>query len=216
VGLPGGTSLGLGLRSVALAVPPGAASGICAFYQVALGASATLEKGQEGELGGRQVCRVAIGFHQELRFEETTDPIPEYDGHHIAVYVNRFEDLYKRLHHKGLVWNNPRFPQFQYDTLEDALRHREFRFKDLVHPETGKHLYTLEHEVRSLNHPGFSCPTLLPSTVEQNSQQLAGDEGGKAAGRDLLGVAAGEVGRGGQTRKAATTLKQASVMEGEL
>lgn len=167
VGLPGPRSAGLGLRAVALTVPPGTAAAICSFYSELLGASVRVEPTpQQQAASGLQTCRVGIGYHQELRFEECAEPIDAYDGHHIAVYVNGFEELYERLRRRGLVWNNPRFPQFTYDSLEQAVGHREFRFKDIIHPISGEHLFTLEHEVRSLNHPGFSCPSLVVDAME--------------------------------------------------
>ena len=151
-------------------------------------------------------CTVAVGYHQSLRFQEDTRVSPRdakdrkragvglsdptqlrhssapYDGHHIAIYVNNFEEIYKRLraysegeNDLGLIYNNPRFPQFQYDSLDDALRYNEFRFISIVDLEDdgrggpsengsahsagsrGRVLYELEHEVRSTLHPGFSC-----------------------------------------------------------
>ena len=72
----------------------------------------------------------------------------------VRAYPSRY---IARSTHAGLVWNNPRFPHLTYDRLEDALRHNEFRILDIVDPESGERLYTLEHEVRSLLHPGFSC-----------------------------------------------------------
>ena len=108
-----------------------------------------------------------------------------YDGHHIALYINDFQETYKRLRAAqpiaaqqkgeqgslGLIYNNPRFPQFRYDTLAEALGHNEFRFKDIVDPtvtpgatynsggrsNSSGVVYTIEHEIRSVLHPGFSC-----------------------------------------------------------
>ena len=42
----------------------------------------------------------------------------------------------------------------RYGTLADALKHDEFRVKDIAGND-GAIVYELEHEVRTLNHPGF-------------------------------------------------------------
>jgi len=160
VALPGGPSLGAGMPYVELLCSLGAAAGICRFYRDVLGVPAELVDG---------ACRVPIR-RQFLLFRETTSELPAYDGHHVAIYVGdisredtsaSFSAMYEKCRAAGLVYNNPRFPHLRYDTLEDAQRLGEFRVLDLVDPETGKAAYTLEHEIRSLEHPGFSCRSLL-------------------------------------------------------
>ena len=42
----------------------------------------------------------------------------------------------------------------RYGTLADAMKHDEFRVKDIAGND-GVIVYELEHEVRTLNHPGF-------------------------------------------------------------
>ena len=123
--LPGGASRGLGLRWVRFDVPRGAAEPICRFYTQYFGAAAHLD-----DEDGRLACRVPIGYEQRLDFVEQREgapPLARYDGHHIALYVNRFDEIYGRLAASNLVWNNPRFPQLTYDTLDDARKHNEFR-----------------------------------------------------------------------------------------
>ena len=79
----------------------------------------------------------------------------------MALYVNgdAFVEAYGRLKARGLVFNNPRFPQFSYATLALALHHNEFRVRDLV-DDAGAVVYELEHEIRSLLHPGFAATRL--------------------------------------------------------
>ena len=155
---PGGASLGLGLRDVEFVVPRrprggGAATAarVCAFYEAYFGARATVADG-----GAR--CAVAVGLHQALVFRDAvgSEEVGEYDGHHIAVYVNGFAAAYERLARAGLVWDNPRFPHLTYPNLSAALGHAEFRVRTIADPETGEALYELEHEVRSLEHATFS------------------------------------------------------------
>ena len=72
----------------------------------------------------------------------------------------QFVASYTRLALGGLIYNPPRFPQFSYNRLDDALRHNEFRFIEII-DDDGLTIYKLEHEIRTLNHPGFAS-TRLP------------------------------------------------------
>ncbi len=45
---------------------------------------------------------------------------------------------------------------FQYGLISEEVRNHQFRFKELIDPETHRPLLTLEHEVRSLHHPMFN------------------------------------------------------------
>ena len=159
-----GISEGVGIRGVAFDVPAGAARKICKFYDVVFHAKTTLSKG---------ACAVAIGFEQRLTFTDVAGDVPAYDGHHLAIYVNgdAWTATYDQLFVRGLLYNNPRFPQFTYDSLKDALEHNEFRirgFPDLDAVEGHGHpiIFELEHEIRNLRHPGFALKSRLPRGPE--------------------------------------------------
>ncbi|HTM07904.1 MAG TPA: hypothetical protein VL754_05900 [Verrucomicrobiae bacterium] len=126
--------MALGIPYIELLVKPGAAEGIACFYREVFRAPAAIEKD-----GGVATARVAIGRNQELIFRETSESIPPYDGHHVAIYVANFSCPYEFLNRRGLV-------------TEDVRGH-QFRFQKIVEPETGATLHELEHEVRSLRHP---------------------------------------------------------------
>ena len=128
--------LGLGLPYVDFDVAPGAAAGVARFYDELVGAPATVTQGGAG-------CRaeVRVGRAQRLCFTETTVAIPDYDGHHIAVYLANFSKPYRALLERGLV------------TLET--NDSEYRFQDIVDLDSGEVLATVEHEVRSMFHPMF-------------------------------------------------------------
>jgi hypothetical protein len=64
----------------------------------------------------------------------------------VQIYVVNFSGPHKRLGERGLV--NREDNQYQY------------RFRDIVDLATGKHLFTIEHEVRSLTHPMALRPLL--------------------------------------------------------
>ncbi len=135
---PGFGDMTLGVPYVELAVEPGAADGIARFYRTALGAAAAVRN------GGGTAARVTVGPHQELVFRETADAISPYDGHHIQIYIANFSGPHRWLEERGLVTEESNWYQY--------------RFEDIVDPETGRVLFTIEHEVRSLRSPLYLRP----------------------------------------------------------
>jgi hypothetical protein len=129
----------LGMPYVEFTVEPGTAEGIARFYREALRAPATVIRN-----GGGTATRVTVGPHQELVFRETTEPIPPYDGHHIQIYIADFSGPHRWLSERGLVFEESNWYQY--------------RFKDIVDPESGRVLFTIEHEVRSLLSPLYMRP----------------------------------------------------------
>jgi hypothetical protein len=124
----------VGMPYVELMVKPGAASGIVRFYQEVMQAPASLERSKKGA-----VARVQVGRNQCLLFRETSEEIPPYDGHHIAIYIANFSGPHKFLNDHQLITQE-----------SDA---HQYRFQTIIHPETGETLCEIEHEVRSLFHP---------------------------------------------------------------
>ncbi len=125
----------LGMPYVQLDVPPGTTPGIARFYETVLHCPTT----QSGD-----TTTVSMGHNQELIFTETDAPVPEYDGHHIAIYVADFSGPHAWLNERGLI--SEESDQFQY------------RFQDIVDPDSGERLFELEHEVRSLSHAMYRRP----------------------------------------------------------
>jgi hypothetical protein len=97
---------------------------------------------------------VTIGRQQHLVFRETDVPQPDFDGHHIQIYVVNFSGPHRKLKERDLI------------TIED--NQYQYRFQDIVDVETGKVLFTVEHEVRSITHP--MC---LRTLVNRNPAQTA-------------------------------------------
>ncbi|HXW83894.1 MAG TPA: hypothetical protein VEJ86_05785 [Candidatus Binataceae bacterium] len=124
----------LGIPYVDLEVEAGTADGIGRFYREIMGTKVRVECDPRG-----RHAHVSVGNGQELVFRESYRMLPPYDGHHIQIYVGNFSSPYQRLLERGLI-------------SEESDQH-QYRFKDIVDPDTGKVLYTLEHEVRSLKHP---------------------------------------------------------------
>ena len=125
----------LGLAYVDFDVLPGTAEGIARFYNEVMEAPASAAK-------GRAVVR--IGKHQKLLFTETKAKQPDYDGHHIQIYVADFSKPYKWLLERGLV------------TMETD--EAEWRFQWIVDPKDGRKLFQIEHETRSMKHRLFNRP----------------------------------------------------------
>lgn len=147
----------LAIAYVELDVPPGAAPGIAGFYQDILGAHAALDVGAD-----RATAVVSTGAAQRLRFCETKRPLPEYDGHHIQVYIADFSGPHRRLLERGLV-------------TEESSEH-QYRFRDIVNPASGERLFTLEHEVRSLTHPLYGRPLVNRNPDQTNREYVRGHD----------------------------------------
>jgi hypothetical protein len=128
-------SMKLGVPYVEFTVPIGSAAGIGRFYDQVLGAPASLDTGADGT-----AASVDVGTNQKLVFREAEN-VPEYDGHHIAVYLVNFSGPFQFLQERNLI-------------TED-IRNHQFRFQDIVDPDSGATVFTLEHEVRSSRHPGY-------------------------------------------------------------
>ena len=128
--------MALGMPYVEFHVKPGAAKNIASFYQKVMAAPSTV-----ASENGTKIASVAIGRNQWLFFRETKEEISPYDGHHIAVYVANFSGPYGFFRARGLI-------------MEDVRNH-QFRFKEIVEPESGEKLFEIEHEVRSLRHPMY-------------------------------------------------------------
>lgn len=131
----------LGMPYVEFDVPVGTADRIAAFYEAILGAPSRVE-----EPDGVPCALVHAGAHQTLRFRETDAPAPDYDGHHVAIYITDFSSPYRKLRERNLI------------TAETG--QYEWRFEDIVDLKTGDTLFAVEHEVRSLTHPLFARPLI--------------------------------------------------------
>jgi hypothetical protein len=139
----------LGMCWVDYDVPPGVSPGIARFYREIMGATA-----ETVVVDGGAAASVCAGRDQRLLFVETDAEIPEYDGHHVQIYIADFSGPYRRLMERGLI------------SMEtDA---HEWRFQDVVDLDSGKVLFRLEHEVRSMKHPLFARPLVNRNTEISN------------------------------------------------
>ena len=146
----------LGIPYVEFDVPVGTAKGITKFYRDMLDVPATVLNGDG------TTARVTVGKQQYLQFRETDKPQPEYDEHHVQIYVVNFSGPHRRLSERNLV--NREDNQYQY------------RFRDIVDLDSGKHLFTIEHEVRSLTHPMCLRPLVNRNPATTNRNYAAGHD----------------------------------------
>jgi catechol 2,3-dioxygenase-like lactoylglutathione lyase family enzyme len=121
-------------------IPSGAAAPVADFYESVLQA-----KVDRGLLGAGEAV-VQLGPGQTISFKESGTEPPDFDGHHICVYLANLSPSYQWLLERSLV------------TSEDNTY--QYRFQDIVDPNSGHTLYKLEHEVRGLYHPMYMRPLI--------------------------------------------------------
>jgi hypothetical protein len=146
----------LGIPYVEFEVPAGTAQGICAFYPQMMDVPTEFKNG-DGKL-----ARVQMGKDQYLQFRETDRPQPEYDGHHVQMYITNFSGPYRRLLQRDLISREDN--QYQY------------RFRDIVDLASGKHLFTVEHEIRSVTHPMYMRPLINRNPAQTNRNYANGHD----------------------------------------
>lgn len=147
----------LGMPYVELEVAVGTADGIARFYRELMQTRASVGQDAEGRF-----ARVSVGAGQDLYFRETAKPAPAFDGHHIAVYLADFSGPYRRLIERGLV-------------TEESDQH-QYRFEDIIALDTGKVLFSVEHEVRSMRHPLYARPQINRNPEQTNRSFAPGHE----------------------------------------
>ena len=148
----------LGLPYVEFEVPRGSAEGIARFYREALHATAAVE-----QRGGNAMASVEAGADQKLLFCETDSELPPYDNHHIQIYIADFSGPHRFLLERGLI-------------TEESNPH-QYRFRDIVDIDSGKVLFTIEHEVRSLRNPLYARPLVNRNPAQTNNNYVHGQDG---------------------------------------
>ena len=150
-------AINLGIPYVEFNVPVGTADAIAEFYRRMIEVPARVERNGNGP-----VARVTVGHDQELLFRETDRPQPEFDNHHVAIYLVNFSGPYRKLREHNLV------------SQED--NRYQYRFRDIVDLDSGRLLFTIEHEVRSVTHPMYLRPLINRNPVLTNQNYAAGHE----------------------------------------
>jgi hypothetical protein len=146
----------LGIPYVEFDVPVGTAKKIAAFYPAVFGTPAHVQNGDG------TVARTLMGRNQYMQFRETDVPQPEFDGHHVQMYITDFSGPYKRLQERNLI------------SLED--NQYQYRFQDIIDLDTGNTLWTVEHEVRSFTHPMCLRPLVNRNPMANNRNYTNGHD----------------------------------------
>src|ERR1051326_4210221 len=126
--------INLGIAYVEFDVPPDTAEGIARFYREIFDAPTRVEGNGSGK-----TAAITVGIKQELRYKETDKKIPEYDGHHLQVYVKDFGTPHEKL--------------AKLDLITEESDRCQYRWEDILDLDSGKVLYQIEHEIRSMTHP---------------------------------------------------------------
>ena len=153
----------LGLGIVALHIDVGDRvdlRGIVRFYRHILGARSGLGRDRDGPFAW-----AGLGTSARLVFRGTRKVTDHYDGHHIQITLANFSGPYRKLLERGLI-------------SEESDQH-QYRFRDLLDPQTREPLFILEHEVRSMRHPMYGRTLLNRNPSQVNDVYVPG--------RDSLG-----------------------------
>jgi hypothetical protein len=148
----------LGMPYVEFDVPPGSAEGIARFYRALLDATGAVAEDEHG-----RHARISVGAGQDLIYRESDAPPAAYDGHHIQLYIRDFSGPHRRLMERGLI-------------TEESDQH-QYRFEQLVDPDSGKALFTIEHEIRSMRHPLYNRPLVNRNPEQTNRNYAPGHDG---------------------------------------
>jgi len=172
-----------GIDYVEIPVKPKQAEKIAEFYESVFDATANVVPqrpipGMPDTVSHLNIAMIAVGSilstgraDQYLLFKEEEQqqqpahagasnsiPLLQAGHHHLALYVGEsdgdFDQAYKNAEQAGVIWINPRFED-KVDTLAEAQKEKQFRFKNIVDLETGEPMLELEHEIRSINHPSW-------------------------------------------------------------
>jgi hypothetical protein len=147
----------LGMPYIEFDVRPGTSERIARFYREVMGALTTVTGN-----GGGCAARVQVGEKQYWYFRETDKPEQPYDRHHVQIYIANFSGPHRMLKELHL--------------LTREINEHEYRFKDVIDLETGRVLFTVEHEVRSQTHPLYGRPLINRNPAQTNRDYRPGHD----------------------------------------
>lgn len=129
----------LGLAYAEVAVPPGRAQAIGAFYSRVMRAPV-----ETTTRDGAPCACVTMGPFQYVHFVERE--LDDYDTHamHIAYYITNYNEVREKLRDHEALMGDAHGEIFFFDKIFD--------------PDSGETLFTIHNEVRSIYHPDFMRP----------------------------------------------------------
>ena len=122
----------MAIEKLSIAVPTDSTRAIANAYESLIGTEVERQAAR---------LRVPTGPSQWLEYVESDTPPADYDGHHIAIYIENYAEARQRVLDAGL--------------LSAEREPHEFRFVEFREADTGEAVWALEHEVRSTRHPMF-------------------------------------------------------------
>ena len=91
-----------------------------------LGAITCIEKNGHGK-----AAHIKCGMNQELIFRETDKPLPEFDGHHLQVYVDDFGTPHEKLKKLDLITEESDRCQYRFEDIIALLNSAQPNDRDL-------------------------------------------------------------------------------------
>jgi hypothetical protein len=147
----------LGLPYVELSAPQASSKKIARFYAEIMGATV-----HNGQRRGAPCASITTGSAQYIHFIETDEPQPDYDGHHVAIYIADFAGPYDKLRERNLI-------------SRESDEH-EWRFIDIIDLDSNEVLFQIEHEVRSVTHPLYARPLVNRNPAQSNRGYRRGQD----------------------------------------
>jgi hypothetical protein len=183
----------LGFAWLRLDAPRGSVTSLADFWGATLGARTSLDA-SAGTLRVEVADGLAAaGAGQHLLFRER-DNVPAWDGHHLCIYLRDYEAAFRRCEARGLLYDPGRFAD-RGGSWELAREFRQFRVLHVPPAGAGGYaalgllqkleagaadppppVYTLELELRSLEHPSFPA-----AAAPQAGKGLPAPAGGSGA-----------------------------------
>jgi hypothetical protein len=151
-------SMHIGMPYVELSAPIGSAEKIANFYREIMAATTIV-----GMRNGSHCASITTGISQFIHFIETDKPQPDYDGHHVAIYIADFAGPYKKL--------------IEHNLISRESDDYEWRFIDIIDLETKAVIFKIEHEVRSATHPLYARPLINRNPAQSNRGYRRGQDG---------------------------------------
>lgn len=151
-------SMHIGMPYVELSAPIGSAEKIANFYREIMAATTIV-----GMRNGSHCASITTGISQFIHFIETDKLQPDYDGHHVAIYIADFAGPYKKL--------------IEHNLISRESDDYEWRFIDIIDLETKAVIFKIEHEVRSATHPLYARPLINRNPAQSNRGYRRGQDG---------------------------------------
>ncbi len=153
----------LGMPYVEFDVPDNTPlQGIVRFYREIMGGIAGLADDARGGYAW-----AVLGDGNKAIYRPTSQSLPVYDGHHIQISLADFSGPHRKLLERGLI-------------TEESDQH-QYRFTDIVDLDSGKVLFQIEHEVRSMRHPLYARPLVNRDPTQTNTHYAPGYEAARWA-----------------------------------